>query len=184
MILPHRRSSGDAAFARESLRVRCGGAWLALVLSLTGGCTPSLPDYETVELHQKNLATGLEVERGASATLRYRPSGPRFDFVCDARRLPRAENYMLIYLPDPWPGQGWIRIAQGSTDGGGNLHLEGKVDTGSLPAATDAGRAAGARLWLVPPSLIGPEGLQDAETDRCLVERRRIHYTRTEAEGP
>lgn len=148
------------------------GGWL--------GCGPSEPPWEAVELHQKNLATGQELEHGASATLRYRASGPKFQFECAARRLPRAESYTLIYLPDPWPGTQLIRLANGYSDGGGNLVLKASVDTGSLPAATDASQAVGAHLWLVPSGQITPEGLSDPDTDKCLVERKRIRYTKTE----
>jgi hypothetical protein len=162
------------------------GQWLGLsslglaLLVAGGGCKPSTTLTEAVQLHLKDPETGRPLERGPSATLRFGPSGVQFRFVLQARQLERAESYTLLYLPDPWPGQGLIRLAQGTSDGGGNLQLDGSVDTGSLPAETDANRAAGASLWLVPTAMVGEEGLEDAETRRCLQPAARIRFTDTD----
>ena len=87
--------------------------------------------------------------------MKYNLSGPTFDFVFNGHGLPIGQNYTLIYYPDPWPGEGLICLGYGTVTGddvddggGGNIHIRGSYDTGTLPIEGDEN--VGAKIWLVP----------------------------------
>jgi opacity protein-like surface antigen len=88
---------------------------------------------------------------GGYGYLTYRVWGPEFSFKIEAKKLVRNTPYALIYYPDPWPGTNLIILAEGTSNGGGNLLLKGKVKTGNLPASFGAdANFPGAKIWLVP----------------------------------
>jgi hypothetical protein len=97
---------------------------------------------------------------GGYGYLTYRVWGPVFNFKIQGFKLQRHTPYALIYYPDPFPGKGLIILAKGTANGGGNLTLLGKVDTGTLPANLGAdANFPGAKIWLVPnPDLYIVEG--------------------------
>jgi hypothetical protein len=110
----------------------------------------------------------LIVEGGMWGKMKYNLSGLTFDFVFNGHSLPIGQEYALIYYPDPWPANGLICLGSGivtacetveieagvyeeicSEDGTGNVHIQGSVDTGTLPNdIIDAN--SGAKIFLVP----------------------------------
>jgi len=54
-------------------------------------------------------------------------------------------EYTLIYYPDSWPGNGLICLGRATANNGGNVHIDGLVDTGDL---TDAKIAFGLPISL------------------------------------
>jgi hypothetical protein len=121
---------------------------------------------------------------GGYGYLTYRVWGAAFEFKFQGYKLPPNTPYALIYYPDPWPGKGLLILAEGESNGGGNILLKGKVDTGTLPANYGAdANFPGAKIWLVPnPSLyIGTDEFFDWPMDPVsgagiLFETNLINY--------
>ena len=60
---------------------------------------------------------------------------------------------MLIYYPDPWPGEGLIVLGAGVSNDSGHIILKGWLkDVCDLPADYDANVNYGAKIWLVKSS--------------------------------
>jgi hypothetical protein len=100
-----------------------------------------------LNLFQKDPSTWEIIEDGAWGKMRYNLSGELFDFVFNGHYLETGDKYALIYYPDPWPGTGLICLGVGMADDYGDVHIEGKRDTGDLPTAVDLND--GAKIWLV-----------------------------------
>ena len=97
------------------------------------------------------------VEGGMWGKMKYNQSGSTFDFVFNGHGLPLGQEYTLIYYPDPWPAVGLICLGSGVVNDyevnegcGGNIHIQGSVDTGSFPIETDDNYPEGAKIFLVP----------------------------------
>jgi hypothetical protein len=97
--------------------------------------------------------------------MEYKSSDKIFKFEFEGHKLTPEESYTLIYFPkwnSPW-GAGLNLIYFGSdiADRGGNVHINGSLDTGDLPLGYDedcinadqltgrCGQGSGARIWLV-----------------------------------
>jgi hypothetical protein len=107
--------------------------------------TPTLPEPPDPG------ATLWDLKQGGYGSLTYRVWGPELSFKFQGKKLERNTPYALIYYPDPWPGTGLIILAEGTSNGGGNILLKGKVDTGTLPASFGSDENfPGAKIWLVP----------------------------------
>ncbi len=90
------------------------------------------------------------VEDGANGKMKYNLSGTEFEFVFNGHGLEADTDYCLIYYPDPWPGRGLICLGCATSNGGGNVHIQGSVNTGDLPAEDyDDNYPDGAKIWLV-----------------------------------
>ena len=83
-----------------------------------------------------------------------------FDFAFDGHGLAPSTEYVLLYYPDPWPGNGLICLMSGASDASGNieLHKQPGDNIGALPIATDYNAdpvkttypgVTGAKIWLV-----------------------------------
>ncbi len=105
-------------------------------------------------LYEKNPSTWGIIEGGAWGKMRYNLSGSTFDFVFNGHGLELGWSYMLIYYEDPGLGP-WtvppdiICLGSGTANGGGNVHIQGSVDTGDLPTKDDVNYPHGAKIWLV-----------------------------------
>lgn len=100
-----------------------------------------------LELWEKDPTSWEIVEDGAWGKMKHNLSGPTFDFVFNGHELEPDTEYTLIYYPDPWPGTGLICLGSGTANDGGNVHIQGSVDTGNLPGDDDEND--GAKIWLV-----------------------------------
>jgi len=101
-------------------------------------------------LFAKDPETWEIIEGGPWGKMKYNLSGKTFKFVFNGHQLIPKGEYVLIYYPDPWPGQGLICIGSGVANKGGNVHITGKFDTGTdLPAEGDENFEDGAKIWLV-----------------------------------
>jgi len=100
-------------------------------------------------LYEKDPSTWQIVPGGAWGKMKYNLSGPTFQFVFNGHGLVPGSNYTLMYYPDPWPGNGLICFGSGTANGYGDVHIQGAVNTGDLPAASDANYPGGAKIWLV-----------------------------------
>lgn len=117
------------------------------------------------------------VEDGAWGKMTYPLEGPTFKFVFNGHALEPKTDYTLIYYPDPWPGTGLICLGSAVSNGGGNVHIMGSPDTGSLPIAEDLNHPdnpnhedcvenstciEGAKIWLVLSSDVDCESTPTA----------------------
>lgn len=100
-------------------------------------------------LYEKDPSTWEIVDGGAWGKMKYNLSGPEFDFNFNGHGLEAGEEYLLIYYPDPWPGNNLICLGEGIANKGGNVHIKGSVNTGDLPAENDENANEGAKIWLV-----------------------------------
>ena len=100
-------------------------------------------------LFEKDPSTWQIVEGGAWGKMTYRLSGPTFNFVFNGHHLEAGWDYTLIYYPDPWPGSGLICLGSGTADEYGDVHIQGAMNTGNLPASGDTNYPTGAKIWLV-----------------------------------
>ena len=104
-------------------------------------------------LHEKDAGTWEIVESGANGKMKYNLSGSTFNFVFNGHGLEPAQEYALVYYPDPWPGNGLIILGGPvAANKGGNVHIQGSVDTGDLPADYDDNAQLaepGTKIWLV-----------------------------------
>jgi len=126
---------------------------------------PPLNDLELNPLKDKGNK-GKDKDKGyAGGKLEYKLSGKVFKFEFEGHKLTPEESYTLIYFPkwnSPW-GAGLSLIYFGSdiADRGGNVNINGSLDTGDLPLGYDedcinpdpitgrCGEGSGARIWLV-----------------------------------
>jgi len=110
----------------------------------------------TVDLCEKDGEPAWECVEGAGpGTLAYYVCGfGQFKFIFDAVNLNDGIEYTLAYIPDPWPQTGLICLASGIPESDGSLHLEGAPVTGDLPKIGDDNYPTGAKIWLVPSTLI------------------------------
>lgn len=101
--------------------------------------------------------------------LEYKPSGPIFRFEFEGHKLTPGESYTLIYFPKWYAysvsgeqtGLSVIYFGSDIADRGGNVNINGSLDTGDLPLGYDldcinadnvtgrCGEGSGARIWLV-----------------------------------
>jgi len=72
--------------------------------------------------------------------MEYKLSGSEFDFLFKGKELEADAEYTLIYYPYSWPGNGLLCLGSATANNGGNVHIDGSVDTGDL---TDAKIAFG-----------------------------------------
>ena len=98
-------------------------------------------------LYEKNPADWSIVDGGAWGKMKYNLSGPELCVVFNGHGLNPGVDYTLIYYPDPWPGTGLICLGSGMANNGGNVHIKGCTNTGSLPIVADEND--GAKIWLV-----------------------------------
>ena len=101
------------------------------------------------------------VTDGAWGKMKYNKSGKTSDFVFNGHGLPADQNYELIYYPDKlgeqWPREDVQCLGDGgTTNGGGNIHIQGSENTGDLPNVDvgdidglDWPAIDGAKIWLV-----------------------------------
>ncbi len=129
------------------------------------------------------------VEGGMWGKMKYNLSGPTFDFVFNGHGLPVGQEFSLIYYPDPWPGNGLIILGSGVVMGigddngvGGDIHIKGSIDKGSLPAQEDDNYDDGAKIWLVPSENVdGESGVMTGWSPGAnLYEAALIKYEKTE----
>ena len=120
-------------------------------------------------LYEKD-ASYVIVPNGAWGKMKYNLSGPTFDFVFNGHALEPSTSYTLIYYPDPWPGTGLICLGNAMSNEGGNVHIAGSVNTGSLE---------GAKIWLVLSSDVNctAKTMIGWNPNEYLFENNLISYT-------
>lgn len=102
------------------------------------------------------------VEGGAWGKMKYNLSGSSFDFMFNGHGLEPGQSYTLIYYEDPGLGP-WtvppdiICLGSGTANDGGNVHIQGSVDTGDLPTEDDVNYPDGAKIWLVLSDDVDPD---------------------------
>jgi hypothetical protein len=138
---------------------------------------------EHLMLYKKNPSNWQPMQTNEIAgEMVYSTEGPEFSFVFDTFGLNPADNYSLIYYPDPWPGWNLIVLDSGTPDQDGNLHLENSLDTGDLPAPFDANYPDGAKIWLVLSSDVStgsPQRMIGWHQSQYLFENNLITYEQT-----
>lgn len=99
--------------------------------------------------------------------MKYNLEGQIFEFDFEGHRLIEGQSYTLIYYPDN-PFGGLIYLGSDTATGpkkdgelNGNVHIQGSLFTGNLPASYDPNlcnvedcpsNLYGAKIWLVPSS--------------------------------
>ena len=120
-------------------------------------------------LENKNPSDWSIIEDdGIKGAVQYNPVGRTFNYYCYAQGIAEGTEYALIYYPDPWPGIGGIVFdtatavlfeanSPQSTESIVCLTMQGQYDIGtSLPIKMDDNYPDGAKIWLVPTSLLSP----------------------------
>jgi len=105
-------------------------------------------------LYEKDPSTWEIVEDGAWGKMKYNLAGSEFEFVFNGHGLQSDTEYALIYYVDqenPFVNWGKIGavISTGISNKGGNIHLAGSVDIGSIPYEEDLNFGDGAKIWLI-----------------------------------
>lgn len=173
-------------FCAVSVFALLGLAAVPSVSAKDSNTSPGNNAVSHLSLSGKDPATGEILQDGAWGKMRYRTQGPAFHFVFNGHRLDPNEEYTLIYHPDPWPGLGLVCIAGGSSNNGGNLHLEGSVDLNTdLPAFYDRNYGDGAKIWLVKSGDADCAGRRMTawEPAKYLFEESLITYDDTDSEA-
>jgi hypothetical protein len=109
----------------------CGLAVVFLMTSFVSAKNPKGPsgpagksNVAHLYLYEKSETDWQILEKGAWGKMKYRTSGPSFNFVFNGKKLIPGGEYTLIYYPDPWPGNGLICLGTGVANGGGNVHIK------------------------------------------------------------
>lgn len=159
-----------------------------------------------LNLENKDPGTWQVKEDEAGGILYYNDSGSTFDFMLDVQGLP-AGDYALIYYADTqdrfvdWGGivDGVGQVIQSFTVNGDPFSTSGSVDLGmDLPSYPDAnayyydytteyGTAHGAKLWVVPTSVLSGGAMPVATwspDDAWLFETDLITYDDTDVAAP
>ncbi len=133
-------------------------------------------------LFQKDPDEWNILESGAWGKMRYTVEGPQFDFVFNGHGLEPGTDYTLIYYPDPWPGEGLVCLGQGIVNDGGNIHIMGSPETGSLPREQDENYDEGAKIWLALSDDVScdPAGMVEENFEYYLFEYDLIEYAETD----
>jgi hypothetical protein len=162
---------------------------------LTFGQSPSAPAGQSNIAHlylvEKDPATFQPVPGGAWGKLVYTRSGASFDFVFNGHKLDTGIAYTLIYYPDPWPGNGAECLGHAVANTNGDVHIQGRRNTGSLPVATDLNAnpettteppQTGAKIWLVLSTDINCSSkmMVNYHPTEYLFEMRLITYSKTQ----
>jgi len=138
----------------------------------------------TVTLVQKEKDGGQWhiKDGGASGTLTYKTKGPKFEYTFTATGL-NAENYQLIYYPDPWASPKQI-VRIGGVVSGSSITANGNVELGmDLPnpqSGYDDNYPQGAKIWLVPTSDLSNDILSWSHPEKYLMETALIQYDDTD----
>ena len=130
------------------------------------------------------------VPGGAWGKLKYETSGATFEFVFNGHKLDADLVYALIYYPDPFPGYGAICLGAGRVSPSGEIRIQGSVDTGDLPLASDWNSdpltttvpgVTGAKIWLVIAADVdcGGGGMIHWQPADYLFEMQLINYSET-----
>ena len=110
-------------------------------------------------LFQKDPSSWERIPDGAWGKMTYKLWYSKFWFEFNGHDLIPGEGYTLIYYPDPWPGEGLIKLGTGIANDGGNVHIKGRLeDVCDLPADYDENFGYGAKIWLVLSSDVEIEG--------------------------
>lgn len=137
-----------------------------------------------LELLEKDPETWEIVEGGAWGKMQYNPVGSTCDFKMNGHGLEPDTDYTLIHYPEPqttWPWPVNV-LAQGTTNGGGNIHVEGSVDPqADSPVDNDADPPVGQKIWLVLTADINNDGeLAGWNPAEYLFEQRLIGFDDTD----
>jgi hypothetical protein len=163
-------------------------ALLAVILSvaLLLGCQPA--EWKTVHLCQKADACAGPPPSGdwacdiagKDALFGYDPSGPTFIFQAVGSVPNPLTEYVVVYYPDPWPGEGLICLSDPVTSGeDGSITVEGNIAIYTdLPISTDANLTDGAKIWLVPKDMVDCANHKMANWNDCpgILFEQDINY--------
>ncbi len=128
-----------------NLYQKCTGNDTAEFCASTFDLFSACPLTDDVTPHEARVGSG----RGK---LKYNKRGPTFDFEFEGHGLTPEKSYTLIYLPNVnfmgnCPGYYFVYFGSDVAKRG-NVHIEGSLDTGDLPATIDFS-PGGAKIWLV-----------------------------------
>ena len=143
-------------------------------------------------LYEKNPSDWSIVKKGAWGKMTYKTAGPEFKFAFNGKKLEPNTDYSLIYYPDPWPGNNLIVLGSATSKKSGNVHIQGSVDIGDLPIASDFNSDStkttheytgltGAKIWLVKSSDIATSGtphMTGWNPTKYLFENNLITFTK------
>ncbi|MBN1645909.1 hypothetical protein JW868_02610, partial [Candidatus Woesearchaeota archaeon] len=83
-------------------------------------------------MFEKDPATWMVVEGGASGTLTYKSDD---SFTFEAAGMTAGVEYALMYYPNPWPATGCMVLGTVTADEFGNVAMIGSFDFDSIPIA-------------------------------------------------
>lgn len=150
------------------------------------------PKKMNLLLYQKDPDTWDVVEGGAWGSLRFATSGEEFEFKFNGHDYDSEDGmglipdvyYTLIYFPDPWPGEGLIKLGEGMSHlcylnyPYVMIQIVGSCDTGDLPKEFDDGD--GAKIWLVLSDDLGDDCMTGWNPTCYLFESKLIQFEDTD----
>ena len=148
---------------------------LAVVMVLTLGTSavlaakgdnPANDEPNELYLYEKDANWAI-VWDGAWGKMSFNLSDSHLDFVFNGHRLEAKTGYSLIYYPEPqttWPWAVTV-LAEGTSNGGGNIHLAGSADLTI---------SEGIKIWLVLTDDIVDSTLSGWKPSEYLFEHNLI----------
>jgi hypothetical protein len=99
-------------------------------------------------LYEKDPETWDIVEDGAWGKMNINKG----KFVFNGHKLENDTEYVLICYQDDWPGTGSMWLGNATSNGNGNVHINGTINYDVLPSSVytiDDEQVEGSKIWLV-----------------------------------
>jgi hypothetical protein len=99
-------------------------------------------------LYEKDPGTWEIVEDGAWGKMNINKG----KFVFNGHKLENETEYALICYQDDWPGTGSLLLGNATSNGNGNVHINGLIDYETLPSYVyeiEGEQVRGSKIWLV-----------------------------------
>jgi predicted ribosomally synthesized peptide with SipW-like signal peptide len=147
------------------------GAVLTFDITIKGQQLTGADGYASVILEDKTAGPEYRImtETVPTAVLKYKTTGPLFDYNLTGVVTQANTSYKLLQAKDPWPQTGSIVIATFSSDGSNNINVSGSLDTGSI---------ANGKMWVILASDWNGTNMTAWNQPAYLLETGLVNYTK------